>query len=208
MLSGTGFGSNQQLIIIYDSARITSDAKTDIKGSFKTAFQPPASAAGIHTVSVSDSTHAAGAATFTIESAAPATPSAITPEPGTKFDLFDNKPIEFRWSVVEDPSGVVYSMEISKKTDFSGSVIRKENLDKPIFLMPATERPGAGEYYWRVKAIDRAGNASTWSAPQAITVTGFEFTWIIAGAVAALAIIGLIIWRVRAISKKGGWSSS
>ena len=208
MISGTGFGSNQQLIIIYDSSRITSDAKTDTKGSFSTAFKPPASVAGIHTVSVSDSTHAAGSATFTIESTAPVAPSAIAPEPGTKFDLFDNKPIEFRWSVVEDPSGVVYSMELSKKADFSGSVIRKENIDKPIYLMPGTERPGAGEYYWRIKAIDLAGNASNWSQPQAITITGFEFTWIIVGAVALLAIIGLIIWRVRAVSKKGGWSSS
>jgi hypothetical protein len=208
MLSGTGFGSNQQLTIIYDSSKITTDAKTDVKGSFSTAFKPPASVAGTHSVTVSDSTNAAGSATFTIESTAPATPSAIAPEPGTKFDLFDNKPIEFRWSVVEDPSGVVYSLEISKKSDFSGSVIRKENMDKPIYILTITERPGAGEYYWRIKAIDLAGNASNWSQPQALTVTGFDFTWIIVGAVAILAIIGLIIWRVRAISKKGGWSAS
>jgi hypothetical protein len=208
MLSGTGFGANRPLTITYDSKLVNTPATTDPRGSFSTAFKPPASGAGTHLLTVSDSTQAMGTASFTIESTPPAAPSPISPEPGAKFNLFDNKPIDFRWSVVEDPSGVVYTLELSQKADFSGSVVRKENLDKPIYTLGIQERPAAGEYYWRVKAVDLAGNASGWSQSQLMMVTGFDFLWIIGLAIVALAVIGLVIWRVIAINKKGGWSSS
>lgn len=208
MMSGTGFGSNQPLIITYDSKVIESSAMTDPKGSFSTTLKPPVSGAGAHMITVSDSTQAMGTAMFTIESTPPDTPKPISPEPGSKFSLHDDEPIEFRWSVVEDASGVIYAMEISQKADFSGSVIRKENLSEPIYTMSSLERPGAGEYYWRIKAADRAGNTSDWSQSQLMMITGFDFPWIIVAAAAILIIIGLVIWRIRAISKKGGWSAS
>jgi hypothetical protein len=207
LLSGTGFGANQPLTIVYDSKKVATGAVTDPKGSFSTTFKPPISGAGTHLVAISDGTQATGSASFTIESNPPATPSPISPEPGTKLSLFDNKPIDFRWSVVEDPSGVVYSLEMSMKSDFSGSVIRKEGLDKPIYSLPVQERPGSGEYFWRVKAVDLAGNTSGWSQSQLILITGFDFLWIVVAAIVVLAVIGLVIWRVRAVSKKGGWSS-
>ena len=123
--------------------RIDISATTDTKGSFSTAFKPPASGAGSHLVTVSDGTQAIGIGNIHHRIRRPAAPSAISPEAGTKFGLFDNKPIEFSWSVVEDPSGVVYSLEMSQKADFSGSVMRKENLDKPEFTscLPA-RKPG------------------------------------------------------------------
>jgi hypothetical protein len=208
MLSGTGFGASQPLTIVYDSKKVDTSATTDPRGSFSTAFKPPTSGAGTHLTTVTDGKQAMGSATFTIESTPPAAPSPIAPEPGTKFSLYDNKPIDFRWSVVTDPSGVVYSLELSQKPDFSGSVVRKENLDKPIYSMSSQERPGAGEYYWRVRAVDLAGNASGWSQSQLMMVTGFDFLWMIGLGILILLIIGLVVWRVIAVGKKGGWSSS
>jgi len=38
--------------------------------------------------------------------------------------------------------------------------------------------------------------------------TGFDFVWPIVGIIAGLAVVGLVIWRIRTISSKGGWSSS
>jgi hypothetical protein len=64
-----------------------------------------------------------------------------------------------------------------------------------------------GEYYWRVKAIDLAGNTSDWSKTQTVEFSGFNFIWIGAVILAIIVIAGLIIWRIRIISKKGGWSS-
>ena len=208
LLTGSGFGPSKPLSIFYDSKKMDTSTTTDPKGSFSTAFKPPVSNAGTHIISVSDATQAAASASFTIESTPPSVPATISPEAGSKFSLFDNQPVDFRWSVVEDPSGVVYALELSQKADFSGSMIRKDNIDKPIYTMSSTERPGAGEYYWRVKAIDLAGNASGWSQAQLIVITGFDLMWLIVGGIAVLAIIGIVIWRIRAISKKGGWSSA
>lgn len=208
LLTGSGFGASQLLTITYDAKKITSSATTDSKGSFSTAFKPPASGSGSHLVTVSDGTQTIGSVSFTIESTAPQAPSPISPEAGFKVGIFENKPIEFKWSAVEDPSGVVYALEISQKADFSGSVVRKDNLEKPEYTLPASEKPQQGEYYWRARATDLAGNASEWSRSQLIMFTGFDFAWPIVGVIAGLAILGLVIWRIRAISSKGGWSSS
>jgi hypothetical protein len=208
LLSGTGFGANQPLTVAYDSQKIASSATTDVKGSFSATLKTPVSGSGTHLIMITDGSQASSSTTFTVESTPPATPSPISPETGIKFNLSDNKPIDFRWSVVEDPSGVAYSLEISPKADFSGSVIRKTNLEQPMFSLTAQERPSAGEYYWRVRASDLAGNTSAWSTGQLMMITGFDFLWIIVGAIAVLAIIGIVIWRVKAVSKKGGWSSS
>jgi hypothetical protein len=208
LLTGSGFGASQPLSITYDAIKITSSSTSDSKGSFSTAFKPPASGAGSHLVTVSDGTQAIGSVTFTIESTAPQAPAPISPEAGFKSGIMENKPIDFKWSAVEDPSGVLYALELSQKADFSGSVVRKDNLEKPEYTLPADEKPQPGEYYWRVRATDLAGNASDWSHSQLLMFTGFDFVWPIVGIIAGLVVVGLVIWRIRAISSKGGWSSS
>jgi hypothetical protein len=208
LLTGNGFGASQPLTITYDAKKITSSATSDSKGSFSTSFKPPASGSGSHLVTVSDDTQAMGSVSFTIESAAPQAPSPLTPEAGFKAGILDNQPIDFTWSAVEDPSGVIYSLEMSQKADFSGSVVRKDNLEKPEYTLPTSEKPQPGEYYWRVRATDLAGNTSEWSRSQLIMFSGLDFVWPIVGMIAVLAIIGLVIWRIRAIGSKGGWASS
>ena len=207
LLSGSGFGSSQPLSVFYDSTKTSASGTTDVKGGFSITFKPPVSGAGTHTITVSDGSHAGGSTSFTVESNPPPVPSPISPEAGAKFSMFESKPIDFQWSAVEDPSGVMYALEMSQKADFSGSVFRKDNLDKPEYSLPAIERPGAGEYYWRVRAIDLAGNTSDWSQPQTMSITGFGFLWIIFVVIGVLAVAAAVIWRIRSISKRGGWSS-
>jgi hypothetical protein len=207
VLTGSGFGSSQPLSVFYDSAKTSTSGTTDVKGSFSIAFKPPASGAGTHAITVSDASHASGSTSFAVESNPPPVPSPISPEAGAKFSMFESKPIDFKWSAVEDPSGVLYALEMSQKADFSGSVIRKENLDKPEYSLPANERPGAGEYYWRVRAIDLAGNTGDWSQSQIMSISGFDFLWIIFVVIGVLAVAAAVVWRIRSISKRGGWSS-
>jgi len=207
VLNGNGFSSNQPLTITYDLKEVKTTASTDYRGNLNLPFKPPVSSAGDHTVKVTDAGGASGTVIITIESTPPQAPSPVSPETGSIYSLFENKPVEFNWSSVDDPSGVVYTFELSQKPGFSGPVTRKENLEKPALSLHINERPMAGEYYWRVKAVDLAGNSSGWSKPQTIEFTGFEYLWIGGIGLGVLVLAGLIIWRIRVISKKGGWSS-
>jgi hypothetical protein len=207
ILSGSGFGSNQPLTITFGSIKIDTSATSDAKGSFSTGFKPPAGGSGNHLITVIDATQAVASTTFTIESSAPQVPVPASPEPGAKISFMENKPLEFKWSAVEDPSGVSYTLELAQKADFSGSVMRKENLEKPGYTVAGNEKPGIGEYYWRVKALDGAGNSSEWSQAQILMITGLEYMWIGMVVLAVILIAGLVIWRIRVISKGGGWSS-
>jgi hypothetical protein len=207
VLVGTGFSSNQPLTFIYDFKKITASASTDFKGNINTSFKPPVSSAGPHTLMVTDEGGAASSVTLTIESTPPEAPSPISPDPSSAYSFFDTAPIEFTWSAVEDPSGVTYTIEIAQKEDFSGPVIRKEKLEKPEYKMQRSERPAFGNYYWRVKAIDLAGNTGDWSKVRSIEFSGSILVWGGGIGLGVLVIILLIIWRIRAISKKGGWKS-
>jgi len=207
LLSGDGFSSNRPVTIYYDSKKMTAGVSTDFRGNFSTTFQPPPCTAGRHSLTVVDEGGAASTVSITIESEPPGVPSLISPPAGEVFSLFENKPVEFSWSSVEDASGVVYTFELSQQASFSGSVIRRENLEKPAFTLQAGQRPGPGEYHWRVRAIDLAGNAGEWSRVQTIEFSGFAYLWIAAAGLGVILLVVLIVWRIRAISKKGGWSN-
>lgn len=207
VLAGTGFSSNQPLTFIYDLKNIITAVSTDHKGNLNTSFTPPVSSAGAHTLTVTDGGGATGRVTLTIESTPPQTPSPISPGPDTKYGLFDSTPVIFTWSTVEDPSGVTYTIEISQKEDFSGHPVSKNNLEKPEYKLQVSEKPVTGKLYWRVKAVDLAGNASAWSKIQSIEFSGSNLIWPAVIGLVVLVIIILIVWRIRAISKKGGWKS-
>lgn len=207
VLSGTGFSSNQPLNVFYDGKKTDTTSSTDFKGNINTPFKLPVSNAGVHTLTVTDGGKASGTVTVTIESTPPQAPTPTAPEDGVVFNLFENKAVEFTWSAVDDPSGVVYTFELGKTAGFSDTVTHREHLDKPAIALHINERPMAGKYYWRVRAVDLAGNASAWSKAQSIEFTGSTFLWIGGIALAVMVLAGLIWWRIRTISKKGGWKA-
>ncbi|MCX6005998.1 MAG: hypothetical protein NTZ34_01895, partial [Chloroflexi bacterium] len=207
VLIGDGFSSNQPLTFFYDLKKITTSASTDFKGNINTSFKPPASNGGAHTLTVSDGGGATGSVTLTIESTPPQAPALLSPEADRTYGLFDSAPVVFTWSAVQDPSGVTYTIEISQKEDFSGHPISRDKLEKPEYKLQGSEKPMMGKLYWRVKAVDLAGNASDWSKVQSIEFTGANLIWPAAIGLLVLVIIILIVWRIRAISKKGGWKA-
>lgn len=202
-ISGTGFGSNQLIAINYAGSQIDSGSTTDARGSFTTSFEIPKSQAGDYTITVTDGIGAVASASFSVESTPPPTPHLISPEAGSRIGFIGNTTVTFDWSDVEDPSGVGYILEISQNADFSGSMVRKEDLSLSQYTLTDAEAITKGDYYWRVKAIDGAGNESEWTSGQLLRVGVMELWQLIASIIAGLIIIAIIV-RVVRLSRRGG----
>jgi hypothetical protein len=202
---GTGFAADQVVTISYDGAKVSSNTATDSKGVFTTSIKIPKSTAGEHTITVTDPTAAVFSLHFNMESVPPATPSLISPEAGSEFGSFGKTAVTFRWSAVDDPSGVYYILEISPSSDFAGTVIRKEGLTTTEYTLNADESLGKGNYYWRVRAVDGAGNESDWTNGQLLKVGGLEW-WLILLIVIGILIVVGIIWRFVIVRRRDKWN--
>ncbi|MFW6056687.1 MAG: IPT/TIG domain-containing protein [Chloroflexota bacterium] len=152
--------------------------------------------------------------TFTMESTPPPKPTPSTPENGTRVGLVGSQTPTLTWDVVEDPSGVTYSLEISTMPDFSQVVISKSGLvaegsslivspsgPEMSYTLTEAEALPYGTYYWRVKAVDGALNDSGWSASNNFKA-GLMPTWafivvIVLAAVLVGALIYVLIIRDR-----------
>lgn len=173
-MQGSGFAANAVLTITYDTIQVaTGTVAAD--GSFSIAFTAPASAGGEHTLTATDGVNSQ-TATFTMESTAPAVPEPVLPLDEGKIKALGS----FEWTAVEDPSGVTYDFEIASDPSFAVTmiVLQKTGLTETMYTLLEEEElvkvKKEAPYYWRVRAIDGASNASEWAAAQWFT-TGFIF---------------------------------
>jgi len=203
-VNGTGFAPNQVITVSYDGTKVTSNTGTDAKGSFITSFKIPKSKAGDHTVTVTDPTAAVFSINLTVEATPPPTPNLISPEAGSEFGFFGKTTVSFRWSPVEDPSGVTYILEISPSSDFAGTIIREEGLTATEYTLTSQEALGKGNYYWRVRAVDGADNQGDWTNGQLFKIGGFDW-WLIALIIAGIAAVIGVIWRFVSVGRKDKW---
>jgi len=203
-IHGTGFAGNQVVTISYDGTKVSSNTSTDAKGEFTTSFKVPESKAGEHTVTITDPTAAVFSLNFNVESTPPPTPSLISPEAGSEFSFFHKSSVSFRWTAVEDPSGVYYILEVSPSPDFAGTVIRKEGLTSTEYTLSSSEALGRGSYYWRVRAVDGASNQSDWTNSQLFKIGGFDW-WLVIAVIAVVAVVGGIIWRFVHVGRHESW---
>jgi len=202
---GTGFAANQVITLSYDGAKVSSNTATDAKGIFTTSFKIPESKAGDHIITVTDPTASVFSMTLSVESIPPPTPNLISPEAGSEFGGFLSKAtVIFRWSAVEDPSGVYYILEISPSPDFAGTVIRKEGLTSTEYTLTSGEALTKGSYYWRVRAVDGADNQGDWTNGQLFKIGGLELWLIILIAAGVIAIIG-VVWRFVRVGRQDKW---
>jgi len=83
---------------------------------------------------------------------------------GVSGTLKDNV-LSVSWNEVTDRTGVSYEIEYSKDGSFASGVhsIVSTSLSAEINL-------GNGDWYWRIRAVDGAGNKSGWSAASKTTV--------------------------------------
>jgi hypothetical protein len=69
----------------------------------------------------------------------------------------------FDWGDVSDPSGVSYNLQVDDDADFSRPIISKEEVAQSTYTLAEGEALSKGTYYWRVKAVDGAGNTAGWT---------------------------------------------
>jgi len=98
----------------------------------------------------------------------PPTPSLFSPTNGA--NITDNTPL-LDWSNVSDPSGVTYDLSIAGDAGFASIILQKTGLMVSNYELTLAEALAAGTYYWRVRAVDGAGNVGSWSENWSFTVS-------------------------------------
>jgi hypothetical protein len=132
----------------------------------------------------------------------PVAPTLLEMENGAALKL----PVNLKWQTITDSSlPVTYSLQISRNSEFTALLVDDKGLSSPSYSVSKESSrifTAKYTYYWRVKAVDNAGNASGWSASGSfgIAPNGFPAwaAWILGGA--GVVIAGLLIFRI--IQKK------
>ncbi|MFC1971717.1 IPT/TIG domain-containing protein [Chloroflexota bacterium] len=127
---------------------------------------------------------------------APPVPELLLPEADGKAKA----QVHFDWEDVSSLSfPVTYSLQIAVDDDFSSISLQKKGLSESEYTMMKDEQMSAvkkeAPYYWRVKAVDSAGNECEWSTPRSFYV-GFVFEfngWVLYTSVAIGGLILLLI---------------
>jgi len=205
-LTANGFGYKPlaPVTITYASDPVElAVATTAADGTFTADITIPSSPAGSHTITISDGTTTRQFA-FWMEGEAPPVLSLLAPPPGASVE----EPVGFHWQAVNDPSGVSYTLQVATDSGFSTLLVDEEGLLGSSYSLDLEELPSAGDdLYWRVKAIDGAGNEGGWSAVvsfNAVSRTETSVTVYILYGLGALAVLALGLWLVRRRGAAGG----
>lgn len=162
-LSGEGYTPGAALVITFDGAQL-GQAAVGTDGKYAVAVEIPAAKAGNHVISVTDGTNTSQLPFF-MESQAPNPPQPLQPA----MDIKAKPETFFDWEDVTDESGVTYQLQIATDTNFTQSsiVLDKKDLTVSEYTVPTAERllnvKQEAPYYWRLRALDGAGNASPWT---------------------------------------------
>jgi hypothetical protein len=200
-LTGRGFIASHAITITYTSTPVTFTTTSLADGSFTYTFEVPPSAAGAHTISVTDGTTTV-TTTFYMESDAPPIPQPQLPY------MLDKAPAqtEFDWdSVTDDSTPVTYELQVATDANFTTIVVSKTGLALSEYTLTAAEALESTSqeepYYWRVRAVDAASNVSPWS-PTGTFYVGFAFSitgwvlWLLVG-IGAVLVFFLGFWLGR-----------
>jgi len=203
-VTGGGFDPGISITIVYGNQ--TASATTTTAGDFPATGSITFEAKGTHgeqEVGVKDNlNHELASTTFFMEENPPAAPEPLSPVNGTGVGFVGKVAPTFKWSNVTDPSGIAsYDLHIStNSTNFTAPIVSlsipSENVtsldDTIAYALPKEYALSSGSYYWRVRAIDAAGNEGSWTAVQSFH-TGHLPLW------AFIVIIALIVVLVVAL---------
>ena len=208
-ITGTGFTPSATITITYtsDPAVFTTTSLAD--GSFSYVLTIPPSLGGAHTITVSD-----GSVTkvfdFFMELEAPPVPELLLPLADEKAE----SEAEFDWDDVTDISEpVTYDLQVATSASFTSTsiLVDKEGLTESEYILTESEKLESTSeeepYYWRVRAVDAASNASGWTGAATFYVgftfpeiTGWLMYVIMAAIAAAFFFFGFWLGKRRASS--------
>jgi hypothetical protein len=201
VVSGTGFGADKEVTIKYDNVAVGTKLVTDAKGNFQANFRAPKSTGGEHNVIAADDGGASASGVFTMETTPPSLPQIVSPKDGSRVGFFDRVAPTFEWADVSDPSGVYYSLQVSSQSDFATTVLSKEDLVESKYTLTDDEALLRGKYYWRIEAVDGAGNDSGWSPPISFNAGLMPLWAFILIVVVAIAFIIRLVFFLRAVKR-------
>lgn len=97
-------------------------------------------------------------------------------EPENKYSLLFEKPeqriIWLKWQTVKSAQG--YEIEISKNSKFTEQVVRKKSNTAKLKVVDFST---SGKFFWRVRSVGRAGDASDWSTFREFRVMKAASQW-------------------------------
>ena len=201
VVNGTGFGADKELTIKYDNVAVVTKLVTDAKGNFQASLKAPKSLGGKHNVTAADAGGASASGVFTMETTPPSLPQIVSPKDGNRVGLFDRVAPTFEWAGVSDPSGVNYSLQVSSQSDFVTTVLSKEDLVESKYTLTDSEALLRGKYYWRIKAVDGAGNDSGWTTPILVKVGLMPLWAFILVVVVAVAFVTRLVFFLRSVRR-------
>jgi hypothetical protein len=184
-ISGTGFKPDYEIEIIYESTPVVvANPISEADGSFSATFEVPASEHGEHNITASDGTSAMSVE-FYMESTPPDTPPPLLPYMDGKADA----QAKFEWeAVTADVNGVVeqslpitYQLQIATDSEFTNLLLDIKDIETTEYTLTEDEalEKNTDEipyYYWRLRAVDAASNASQWTGAGQFKV-GFSFSF-------------------------------
>jgi hypothetical protein len=197
VVHGYGFAAGRSITVDYAGSQVA-QGTSDENGSFSVTFKAPASSGGNHDVSATDGASTA-TAVFSMDATPPDAPAPIMPMNGSKEKIQTS----FVWGPVPDPSGVTYTLEVATDPVFQDVVLKKADLKDAGYTLTTAEelKPVSHQtpYYWRVMAVDGAGNESPWSAYQSFYVGFVLPTWALYTifVVSAVILAGITYWLGR-----------
>jgi hypothetical protein len=201
VVNGTGFGADKELTIKYDNVAVVTKLVTDAKGNFQASLKAPKSLGGKHNVTAADAGGASASGVFTMETTPPSLPQIVSPKDGNRVGLFDRVAPTFEWAGVSDPSGVNYSLQVSSQSDFATTLLSKEDLVESKYTLTDSEALLRGKYYWRIKAVDGAGNDSGWTTPILVKVGLMPLWAFILVVVVAVAFVTRLVFFLRSVRR-------
>jgi hypothetical protein len=211
-ITGVGFTPSHEITVTFAGTQlaITGDNATDTSGNFECHFIVPAKAGGeTYTITVGVDTITKNF-DFYMETTPPPTPEMTAPLADTK--LKDNT---FTWGAVEDvapaSNPVTYDLQVAADSTFATPLVDKTGLTAATYTLSDAEKlKSTGKdapYYWRVRAVDAASNASAWSEAIPFTV-GFSFSftgWVVWVTLVVVAIVFFIIGLLFGRRAGGGY---